>query len=79
VPLNARCDEARVRADLRRNLDRLGRPEPTALPDLLVLTPSRPLGNLLTGTMDFGAARARALMRLGYRDTIIRLAARDGG
>jgi predicted acylesterase/phospholipase RssA len=79
VPLNARCDEARVRTDLRRNLDRLGRPEPTALPDLLVLTPSRPLGNLLTGTMDFGAARARALMRLGYRDTIIRLAARDGG
>ena len=76
MPLNERGDEAMVRANLRLNLERLARPDAGAPSELVVLTPSRSLGNLLTGTMDFGAERARAMMRLGYRDTIVRLATR---
>jgi predicted acylesterase/phospholipase RssA len=76
MPLNIQGDEAKIRTDLSRVLERLGRPPPATLPELLVLTPSRPLGNILTGTMDFAAERARAMMRLGYRDTIVRLAGR---
>ncbi|WP_157676501.1 patatin-like phospholipase family protein [Afipia sp. GAS231] len=79
MPLNNRGDEARIRTDLSRVLERLGRPPPATLPELLVLTPSRPLGNILVGTMDFAAERARAMMRLGYRDTIVRLAGRVAG
>jgi hypothetical protein len=43
----------------------------------VVLTPSRPLGDFLTGTLDDGAVRARALMQLGYGDTIRALARRS--
>lgn len=74
IPLDADLDEAAVRADMVANLERLGHPVPAAWPPLIVLTPSRSLGGFLTGTLDFGAHRARALMRLGYRDTIARLA-----
>ena len=77
VPLDARLDEDAVRKDLAANLERLGRSAPKSLPELVLLTPSRPLGNFLTGTLDFGAVRARALMQLGYCDTIRRLAQRS--
>ena len=76
MPLNIQGDEAKIRTDLSQVLERLGQSPPATLPELLVLTPSRPLGNILTGTMDFAAERARAMMRLGYRDTIVRLAGR---
>lgn len=74
IPLNARGDEAKVRADLDKHVERSDRRDPEFPPRLVVLTPSRSLGGLLTGTMDFGARRARAMMRLGYRDTIVSLA-----
>jgi predicted acylesterase/phospholipase RssA len=77
VPLDSRLDEDAVRKELAANLERLGRSAPQSLPDLVLLTPSRPLGNFLTGTLDFGAVRARALMQLGYCDTIRRLARRS--
>ena len=77
IPLNSKGTEAKIRADLDRVLERLGRTLPTKLPELLVMTPSRPLGNMLFGTMDFAAERARAMMRLGYRDTIVRLAGQE--
>lgn len=74
IPLDARKDEAAVRQDLAANLERLGRPDPTALPELLVLTPSRSLGSFLSGTLDFRPVRSQALMRMGYCDTMRRLA-----
>lgn len=74
LPLDATKDEAAVREDLAANLRRLGRSPPAAPPRLLVLTPSRRLGNFLTGTLGFRASRCRALMRLGHCDTIRKLA-----
>jgi hypothetical protein len=76
IPLNMQGNEAKIRTDLKAVLERLGQPLPIALPELIVLTPSRSLGNMLTGTMDFAAARARAMIRLGYCDTIRQLARR---
>ena len=76
MPLDAAMDEAALRRELALNLDRLGKPPPQALPELLLLRPSRPLGNFFTGTLDFGAHRARALMRLGHADTLRWLAGR---
>lgn len=76
IPLDAQENEDGVRRNMVANLERLGRPAPPALPELVLLTPSRPLGSFLTGTLDFGAVRARALMQLGYCDTIRRLAER---
>ncbi len=77
IPLDAELDEVSVRNDLSANLERLGRSMPDSLPELIMLPPSRPLGNFLTGTLDFGALRARALMQLGYCDTVRRLAQRS--
>ena len=45
VPLGAKLDEAVVRRSLAANLERLGRASPGSLPELVVLTPSRPLGD----------------------------------
>ena len=78
VPLDAHVKEADVLADMKANLERLGRKVPDSLPQLILLTPSRPLGGFLLGTLDFGARRARALMQLGYADTIRFLAKRSG-
>lgn len=77
MPLDHRQDEAAVRAGLAKSLEKLGRPAPAASPRLLVLTPSRSLGNFIVGTLGFRAERCRALMVLGYRDTLRRLAAMD--
>lgn len=77
IPLDAAKDESAVRADLVEVHARLGRPVPASLPELLVLTPSRSLGCFLTGTLDFRAVKARALMQLGYTDTLHKLAARQ--
>jgi len=79
VPLDAQVIETAVREDMRANLERLGRQTPESLPELILLTPSRSLGGFLVGTLDFGARRARALMQLGYSDTIRYLAKRSGG
>jgi hypothetical protein len=76
VPLDSRVTEDVVRKDLTHKLNRLGRSVSDSLPELLLLTPSRPLGNFLTGTLDFRAAHARALMQMGYCDTIRYLAKR---
>lgn len=77
IPLDHRTGEAKVRDQLATNFERLNRPQAEDLPEILVLTPSRSLGNMVTGTLDFKAERARVLMRLGYRDTIMRLAAQS--
>ena len=66
-----------MRADLVEVHARLGRPLPATLPELLVRTPSRSLGCFLTGTLNFRAIKARALMQLGYTDTVRKLAARQ--
>lgn len=77
ITLDSRKDEACVRADCARNLERLGRSPRADLPPLLVLRPSRPLGNMLTGTLNFSARRARRLMHEGYCDTMALLASDD--
>jgi hypothetical protein len=78
LPLKACHDEAYVRRTLAANLERLGRPMPAALPPLVVLTPPRPLGGFLTGTMGFTQARCRARLAQGRVDTRRALAARAG-
>ena len=78
VALDAQITEAAVLKEMRANLERLGRQAPDCLPELILLKPSRPLGGFLLGTLDFGARRARALMQLGYSDTIRHLAKRSG-
>jgi len=40
------------------------------LPNIIHIVPSRRLGGLLRGTLNFSAKRAQRLMRLGYRDTL---------
>jgi hypothetical protein len=89
IPLDNKQSESRVREKLAKNLVRVrgatgdtvelkGRFIPTvgtqALPPMLVLTPSRPLGSFLFGTLGFYARRSQALLRLGYCDTIRALA-----
>jgi hypothetical protein len=74
IPLDAKKDEAGIGRDLAANLERMGlAPAATAAP-LLVLTPSRPLGGFLFGTLGFRAARCQSLMQMGYCDTIRKLA-----
>jgi len=74
MPLDADKDEVGIGRDLTANLERMGlSPAATAVP-LLVLTPSRPLGGFLFGTLGFRAARCQSLMQMGYCDTIRKLA-----
>jgi hypothetical protein len=74
IPLDARTDEVAIGRELAANLERMGlSPAATAVP-LLVLTPSRPLGGFLFGTLGFRAARCQSLMQMGYCDTIRKLA-----
>lgn len=74
MPLDAEKDEAGIRREFAANLERIGlSPAATAVP-LLVLTPSRPLGGFLLGTLGFRPARCQSLMQMGYCDTIRKLA-----
>jgi hypothetical protein len=41
------------------------------LTQFLPIAPSRSVGNLLTGTLNFGAKKARKLLTLGYIDTLL--------
>jgi predicted acylesterase/phospholipase RssA len=38
---------------------------------LITIIPSAPLGNLITGTMNFSVKKAKELIEMGYRDTLI--------
>jgi hypothetical protein len=57
-----------------------GRGVPTLLPEepvfrreqFLPITPSQPLGGLFCGTLNFSSKKARMLMALGYRDTLLK-------
>lgn len=89
IPLDYKKSESRVKKDFLQNIERVqgAQPDTSALqgrfipdsgteefPAMLVLTPSRNLGCFLFGTMGFYARRSRALLQLGYCDTIRKLA-----
>jgi hypothetical protein len=74
MPLDAKRDEAGIRRDFLANLERMDISPAETAPPLLVLTPSRPLGGFLFGTLGFRAARCQSLMQIGYCDTIRKLA-----